>query len=87
MKINEAFKVVTTRPLNALNKVSIADVAQFTVFDPTSSVTKVAAAFDTIYGEWSYEVDHFHDLNHLDFNKAVVWFNDGSSLTFKQKAK
>jgi hypothetical protein len=85
MKISEAFKVTTTRPLDALDKVGIAELAQFTVFDPTSSITKVAAAFDTVYGEWSYEVDHFHDLNHLDFDKAVVWFKDGSSITFKSK--
>jgi hypothetical protein len=84
MKISELFNVTTTRPLHALNKVSIAELAQFT---PTKICDKypVAVAEDTIREEWNFEVDHYHDLNHLDFNKAVVWFKDGSSLTFKSK--
>ena len=86
MKISEAFNVATTRPLNALNVVSIAELAQFT---PTEICGKypIAVAEDTIRKEWNFEVEHYHDLNYLDFNKAVVWFKDGSSLTFKKKAK
>ena len=84
MKISEVFDVATTRPLSALNKVSIAELAQYIPFKLCNKYP-VAVAEDTIRKEWIYEVDHYHDLNHLDFNKAVVWFKDGSSLTFKKK--
>ena len=77
MKISEAFKVSTTRPLNALNVVSIAELAQYT---PTEICDKypVAVAENTIRKEWNFEVEHYHDLNYLDFNKAVVWAADTS---------
>ena len=84
MKISEVFDVATTRPLSALNKVSIAELAQFT-HTKICDKYPVAVAEDAIREEWNFEVDHYHDLNHLDFNKAVVWFKDGSSLTFKKK--
>lgn len=85
MKISEAFHVTTYRPLNALDKVSVAELAQFT---PTKICTKypVAVAEDTIREEWNFEVDHYHDLNYLDFNTAIIWFKDGSTLIFKKKA-
>jgi hypothetical protein len=82
MKIVEVFKVTTTRPLNALNVVGIAELAQFTDFDPTSSVTKAAAAFHTLQYLWSWEYLN-HDLEYLDFNGLRMFFKDGSSLTLK----
>jgi hypothetical protein len=85
MKICEAFKVSTTRPLSALNKVSIAELAQFTHTEICDKYP-VAVAEDTIRKEWNFEVEHYHDLNHLDFKKAILWFKDGSSLTFKTQA-
>jgi hypothetical protein len=86
MKISEAFAVSITRPLDALDTVSIAELAQFT---PTKICDKypIAVAEDAIREEWNFEVEHYHDLNYLDFNKAMIWFKDGSSLTFKKKAK
>jgi hypothetical protein len=84
VRISDVFKVATTRPLNALDKVSIAELAQFT---PTKICVKypVAVAEDTIREEWNFEVDHYHDLNYLDQNRAVVWFKDGSSLSFTKR--
>lgn len=83
-KIADVFKVTTTRPLNALDRVSIAELAQFT---PTEICNRypVAVAEHSVLEEWLLEVDHDHDLNYLDFNRAVVWFKDGSSLTFQTK--
>ena len=82
MKISEAFKVEITRPLDAINSVSIAELAQFTNFDPTSSITKAAAAFDTLQGEWSFEYLP-HDLEYLDFKGMRMFFKDGSSLKLR----
>lgn len=79
-RVCEAFKsVVTVRPLDALNSVSIAELAQFTLFDPASSLTKAAAAFDTLQGEWSWEYMP-HDLEFLDWKGLRIYFKDGSSL-------
>jgi hypothetical protein len=79
-KIADTFNVKTTRPLNALNSVSIAELAQFTRFE-TDGRFPVADAESTLRREWAYEVDAMHDLNHLDMKKAVLWFKDGSTLT------
>ena len=84
MKICEAFKVTTTRPLNALNVVSIAELAQFTDF-PAGGVFPVADADITIRNEWRFEVDDGHGLERLTFKDACVVFKDGSSLTFSVK--
>lgn len=83
MKISNAFKVTTTRPLDALDKVGIAELAQFTNVD-LSGKYKVADAFNTIQDEWSFEVLP-SDLEFLDLHGARVLFKDGSSLTFKVK--
>ena len=84
MKISEAFKVTTTRPLNALNVVGIAELAQFTDF-PAGGVFPVADADITIRNEWRFEVDEGHGLEYLTFKDARVVFKDGSSLTFSVK--
>lgn len=84
MQIASTFKVQTTRPLNALNSVSIAELAQFTNFD-TDGRFPVADAENTLRREWAFEIETLHDLNHLDAKKAVLWFKDGSTLTFTRK--
>ena len=84
MKISEAFKVTTTRPLNALNVVGIAELAQFTDFS-AGGVFPVADADITIRNEWRFEVDDGHGLERLTFKDACVVFKDGSSLTFSVK--
>lgn len=86
MNIFDAFKVAISRPLDALTVVSIAELAQFTTFQHRTKYP-VAAAENAIRKEWNFEVDSFHYLNYLDFSKAIVWFKDGSSLTFKTKGK
>jgi len=84
MKLDKAFKITTTRPLNALDKVGIAELAQFTDVD-VSGKYKVADAFNKLYAEWSFEVLD-SDLEFLDLHGARILFKDGSSLTFKVKA-
>ena len=84
MKISEVFDVTTARPLHSLDIVGIAELAQFTPIKVCDKYP-VAVAEDTIREEWSLEVDHYHELNYLDFNKATIWFIDGSSLTFAKK--
>ena len=85
-KIADTFKVVTTRPLDALDKVGIAELAQYTVF-PTGGVFPVADADITIRNEWRWEVDEGHGLERLTFQDACIVFKDGSTLTFKTKKK
>jgi hypothetical protein len=85
-KIADEFRVVTTRPLNALNSVSIAELAQFTKF-PVGGLFPVADADITIRNEWRWEVDEGHGLERLTFKDACVVFKDGSTLTFKTKGK
>jgi hypothetical protein len=85
-KIADTFKVVTTRPLDALNSVSIAELAQFTLV-PTGGVFPVADADITVRKEWRWEVDEGHGLERLTFKDACIVFKDGSTLTFKTKGK
>jgi hypothetical protein len=84
MKIADFFRTQYTRPLNALNVVSIAELAKFTNFNPKSSVTPVAAAWDTLQGEWSWEY-MMSDLEYLDFKSLRMFFKDGSSLTLTER--
>lgn len=86
VKIADQFAVVTTRPLNALHKVGIAELAQFTHF-PADRVFAIANAELAVRKEWSWEIDADHDLNHLTINDARVVFKDGSTLSFKTKKK
>lgn len=81
-KISDHFKVQFTRPLNNLSAVSIAELAQFTTFYSDGRFI-LADAVETLHREWAYETDTDHELNHLDFDEAVVWFKDGSSLSFQ----
>ena len=85
-KIADEFRVVTTRPLNALNSVGIAELAQFT-FVPIGGVFPVADADITVRKEWRWEVDEGHGLERLTFKDACIVFKDGSTLTFKTKGK
>jgi hypothetical protein len=85
-KIADQFRVVTTRPLNALKSVGIAELAQFTFF-PTGGVFPVADADITVRNEWRFEVDEGHGLERLTFKDACIVFKDGSTLTFKTKSK
>lgn len=85
MKIAEYFNVTTTRPLNALDKVGIAELAQFLPFDPSSNVTPVAAAFDELVKEYKWERDAEHGLEYLDWKDARMVFKDNSTLTYKVK--
>jgi hypothetical protein len=82
MKICEVFLVEYSRPLNALDKVSIAELVQFTHFDPNESVTTAAAADRSIREEWKFEVDD-HELNFLDWRSLQIFFKDGSSIKLK----
>ncbi len=86
VKIADEFAVVTTRPLNALGKVGIAELAQYTVF-PTGGVFPVADADITVRNEWRWEVDEGHGLERLTFEDACIVFKDGSTLAFKTKKK
>lgn len=85
MKIAEYFTITTTRPLTALDKVGIAELAQFLPFDPSSNVTSVAAAFDELVKEYKWERDAEHGLEYLDWNHARMVFKDGSTLSYKVK--
>ena len=85
MKISQYFDVTTVRPLNALDKVGIAELAQFLTFEPSSSVTPVAAAFDELVKEYKLERDAEHGLEYLDWKHARMVFKDGSTLSYKVK--
>jgi len=82
MKICDAFLVKYSRPLNALDKVSIAELVQFTSFDPKDSITVAAAADRAIREEWKFEVED-HVLNFLDWRALQIFFKDGSSIKLK----
>ena len=86
MKICEAFKVVTSRPLDALDKVGIAELVQFTWFDPKEAPTVAASADRAIRDEWRFEVED-SELNSLDWKGLRIGFKDGSAITLKLKAK
>lgn len=84
MKISETFKCKTTRPLNALDVVGIAELAQFTSFEKGTFPTLVSAAMDELYREWKFEVED-SDLNFTDWNKGRLMFRDGSSLMITER--
>ena len=84
MKITDFFRTQYTRPLNALNTVSIAELAKFTDFDPKASRTPSASAWDAIRSEWVWEYI-MSDLEYLDFNGLRMFFKDGSSLTLTER--
>lgn len=82
MKISEAFKVTTTRPLNALTKVGIAELAQFTPF--TLHSMPFAAAWQALVNEWKFEYD-MSDSEYQTMSGLLMFFKDGSSLKLKVK--
>lgn len=82
MKISEYFRVTTSRPLNALDKVSIAELAQYTDFDPCAGITTMSSADQALRSEWKWEIKDT-DLNFLDFKALQIWFKDGSSISLK----
>lgn len=82
MKIAEAFKVTTTRPLDALDKVGIAELAQFTTF--TLHAMPFASAWQALVSDWSFEYD-MNDNEYQTLSGLKMFFKDGSSITLKQK--
>jgi len=81
MKISEAFKVTTTRPLNALNVVGIAELAQFTPFTPHDF--PFSAAWSALMNEWKFEYD-MSDNEFQTMSGLKMFFKDGSSLTLNR---
>lgn len=82
MKISEVFKAVTTRPLDALNVVGIAELAQFTNFVPHDF--PFSAAWQALVNEWKFEYD-MRDNEYQTMSGLQMFFKDGSSLTLKRK--
>lgn len=82
MKISEAFNVLTTRPLDALNVVSIAELAQFTRFEPHAM--PFSAAWQALANDWSFEYD-MSDNEYQTLSGLRMFFKDGSSITLKRK--
>jgi hypothetical protein len=82
MKISEVFKVITTRPLDALDKVGIAELAQFTTF--TLHNFPFSAAWQALVNEWKFEYNP-RDDEYQTMNGLMMFFKDGSSITLKQK--
>jgi hypothetical protein len=71
--------------LNALDKVGIAELAQFLTFDPSSSVTPTAAAYDELAKEYKLERDMENCVEFLAWKHAKMVFKDGSTLAFNIK--
>ena len=82
MKISEVFKVSTTRPLDALNKVGIAELAQFTHF--TLHDFPFSAAWQALMKEWTFEYD-MRDDEYQTLSGLKMFFKDGSSITLERK--
>ena len=82
MKISEAFSVVTTRSLAALDKVGIAELAQFTNF--TLHAMPFSAAWQALVSDWSFEYD-MNDNEYQTLAGLKMFFKDGSSIALKQK--
>lgn len=82
MKISEVFKVTTTRPLNALNSVGIAELAQFTPI--TLHSMPFSAAWQTLVNEWKFEYNP-RDDEYQTMSGLSMFFKDGSSITLKRK--
>ena len=82
MKISDVFKVITTRPLNALDKVGIAELAQFTPL--ILHDFPFSAAWQTLVNEWKFEYD-MRDDEYQTMNGLMMFFKDGSSITLERK--
>ena len=81
-KIADVFDVTTTRPLNALNVVGIAELAQFTPFISFGKYPLIDAD-EKLREEWKFELDTEHELMQLTFTSNRLIFKDGSTLTMK----
>lgn len=75
-------KFTTTRPLDALNKVGIAELAVFTPLGDADTAQEVDAI---LRREWSWEIDQDHGLEYLDWRDGRIVFKDGSTITFVAK--
>lgn len=84
--VKNTLKVETSRPLNALDKVGIAELAQFTRFDPNSHITVCAAADEAIRKAFDWELAD-SPLDFLDYGKARIVFKDGSVISFSAKRR
>lgn len=82
MKISDVFKVTTTRPLNALNVVGIAELAQFTDFTPHNF--PFSAAWQALRNEWKFEYD-MRDDEFQTMNGLKMFFKDGSAIKLERK--
>ncbi len=82
VRLSEVFKVSTTRPLNALDKVSIAELAQFTHF--TLHDFPFSAAWSALMNEWKFEYD-MRDDEFQTMSGLKMFFKDGSSLALARK--
>ena len=82
VRLSEVFKVSTTRPLSALDKVSIAELAQFTHF--TLHDFPFAGAWSALMNEWKFEYDTRDDEYQM-MSGLKMFFKDGSSLTLARK--
>jgi len=82
MKISEVFKVTTTRPLDALNVVGIAELAQFTHFVPHAM--PFSSAWQALAYDWSFEYD-MRDDEYQTLSGLKMFFKDGSSITLERK--
>lgn len=84
-KIADMYNIKTSRPIEALDKVSIAELAQYTEFDEIAKYP-LAEAYSSLMAQWPFEIDKTSEtayfLSHLDFTSARVFFNDGSCLMF-----
>jgi hypothetical protein len=83
--ISQAFKTQTTRPLDNLNAVSIAELAQFTQVRLDANQTPVSSAYDDLRQEWKFEIDESSPLYFVDWREACAVFADGSTLTFSTR--
>jgi len=82
VRLSEVFKVETTRPLSALDKVGIAELAQFTHFQ--LSDYPLAAAWEALMNEWKLEYD-MRDDEFQTMTGLQMFFKDGSSLFLRSK--
>lgn len=82
MKIADVFKVTTSRPLDALDKVGIAELAQFTHF--TLHNMPFSAAWQALIADWAFEYDP-SDNEYQTLSGLKMFFKDGSSIMLKRK--
>lgn len=82
MKIFDAFKVTTTRPMWDINSVSIAELAQFTDFQLHD--LPFSAAWQALVSDWKFEYI-CHDDEYQTMSSLKMFFKDGSTLKLELK--